>query len=204
MAASPWSERVQNPTPVQLSEHTPAQRRALLDVARASIRHGLDHGGPLRDFPTATDPMLRLPRASFVTLHRASRLRGCIGEFEARRPLIESVAHNAWAAAFRDPRFPALREDEFETVDIHVSVLSPPVAIGADSEPELLATLQPGVDGVLLRQGHHSSTFLPQVWEQLPEPADFLRHLRRKAGLPDPYDASATYLRYGVEAFGEA
>ncbi|TJY63278.1 AmmeMemoRadiSam system protein A [Sinimarinibacterium sp. CAU 1509] len=183
-------------------EYTIEQRRTLLQHARASIRHGLDAGGPLLERPTPTDAALLIPRASFVTLHREARLRGCIGELEARYPLIESVAHNAWAAAFNDPRFPPLQDAEFASLDIHISVLSPSTPIDADSESALLAALRPGIDGIVLQQGSRRSTFLPQVWEQIPSPAAFLQQLRLKAGLPAHYDPGASYLRYTVEAFG--
>lgn len=185
-----------------LSEFSIEQRELLLTRARDSIRHGLVQGGPSAHTPADADETLRMPRASFVTLKIAGQLRGCIGSVEARGPLIEDVAHNAWAAAFRDPRFPPLQATEADALDIHISVLTPLSPLVADCEPALLAVLQPGVDGVLLQQERRRSTFLPQVWDQLPEPREFLRHLRRKAGLPEHYDPRAEYFRYGVEAFG--
>ena len=185
------------------SEFNIAQREILLAHARESIRHGLDQGRPLPVCASNVDRALRAERASFVTLQLGGELRGCIGSIEARNPLIEDVAHNAFAAAFRDPRFPSLRKSDFDGLEIHISILTPMSPIVADNEAALLAALQPGVDGILLRQGAYRSTFLPQVWEQLPEPREFLRHLRRKAGLLDHFDPRATYFRYGVEAFTE-
>ncbi|MEQ1439974.1 AmmeMemoRadiSam system protein A [Fontimonas sp. SYSU GA230001] len=184
------------------SEFSAEHRARLLAHARDSIRHGLDHGGPQAHPQTDADDALRTVRASFVTLKIGGALRGCIGSIEARAPLIEDVGHNAWAAAFRDPRFAPLRAAEFDALEVHISVLTPLSPIVADTEAALLATLRPGIDGVLLQQGSWRSTFLPQVWEQLPEPADFLRQLRRKAGLPEQHDPRAAYFRYGVEAFG--
>ncbi len=179
---------------------TKSQQDQLLQLARASIGHGLETGKPLRvhldDFPEA----LTLPRATFVTLERYGQLRGCIGMLEATRPLAEDVAENAFAAAFRDPRFPSLRQDELDGLDLHISILSPAQAMAFESESDLLAQLRPGVDGLILREGYRRGTFLPSVWEQLPEPAQFLRHLKQKAGLPaDYWSDSIEISRYSAE-----
>ncbi len=159
----------------------------LLPLARAAIAR---HLGP--DEPAAPDaPWLDAPGACFVTLTSGrapgGALRGCIGSLEARRPLREDVEANAVAAACRDPRFPPLGRAELDDVVVEVSVLSAPTALPAVDEPELLARLRPGVDGVILSVPGHRATFLPQVWDQLPDPAEFLSHLRRKAGLPAGY-----------------
>jgi AmmeMemoRadiSam system protein A len=185
------------------SELTAGDRQALLDLARRSIRHGLEYGRALSMASESLSPALQAPGASFVTLNEYGRLRGCIGSLEAHRPLAEDVARNAYAAAFRDPRFPPLGADELGRIELQVSVLTPSSPIPADSEAALLAALRPGIDGVVLEQDGRGSTFLPQVWEQLPEPHEFLRQLRRKAGLPDGYDPRARYFRYQVEHFGE-
>ncbi|UCF40943.1 MAG: AmmeMemoRadiSam system protein A [Gemmatimonadota bacterium] len=159
----------------------------LLAIARASIRHGLDVGEPLpvdlEEMPVA----LRRPGASFVTLEIEGALRGCIGSFEAYRPLASDVSHNAYAAAFRDPRFPPLSPKELTELELHLSLLGPPVPLEVVGEAELLAILRPGVDGLILEDGGRRGLFLPQVWEQLPDPVDFVTHLKRKAGLPDDY-----------------
>lgn len=178
-----------------------AARITLLNVARASIEHSLHTGLPLDVDVSAFPPELREPRATFVTLRGAGgELRGCIGELEAYRPLVASVADRARAAAFGDPRFPPLRADELDGLAIHVSVLLPLTPIDARTEAELVAQLRPGVDGVLIDDGVHRATFLPAVWESLPDPRLFLRELRRKAGMsPDGWPVTLRVWRYGVE-----
>lgn len=152
----------------------------LLALARGAIAEAL--GEPA----TAPAPAawLEEPGATFVTLTRAGELRGCVGTLLAERPLHEDVTANARAAAFRDPRFPAMTRPEFTAVAVEVSLLSALEPLSFDSEHQLLSLLRPGVDGVLLEHGWQRGTFLPQVWEQLPESKDFLAHLKRKAGLP--------------------
>ena len=179
---------------------SPADRGALLDLARASIRAGLEGGEPrvrATDYPAG----LQAPRASFVTLNVAAQLRGCIGTLEAHQPLVLDVAQNAFAAAFRDPRFPALGRDEFARIEIHISILSVPEPVSFASEADLLARLRPGVDGLIIEEGYRRGTFLPAVWESLPEPGEFLRQLKRKAGLPaDYWSAGIRIRRYTVES----
>jgi AmmeMemoRadiSam system protein A len=177
------------------------ERSLLLRVAHASIEHVLRTGRPLDVDVAAFPPALRELRATFVTLRSASgALRGCIGEFEPRRALVASVADRARAAAFEDPRFPPLRPDELDAVESHISVLLPLTPIDARSEAELIAQIRPGVDGVLIDDGFHRATFLPAVWESLPEPRDFLRALRHKAGLPESsWPAPLRAWRYAVE-----
>ena len=103
------------------------------------------------------------------------------------QPLIEDVAENAWAAAFRDPRFAPLSQAEFPRLEIHISILSPPQAMSYSSQQDLLTQIRPGIDGLILEEGYRRGTFLPSVWESLPEAADFLSHLKLKAGLPANY-----------------
>jgi AmmeMemoRadiSam system protein A len=180
-----------------------AERAALLDVARRSIAHGLAHGHPLAVDPDAWSPALRAHQAAFVTLNRAGQLRGCIGHLEATQPLVLDVADNAFAAAFRDPRFLPLAPDELDGLEIHVSVLSPPVALEVSSEEELLRRLRPGIDGLILDDGLHRGTFLPSVWESLPKPAQFVGQLKLKAGLPIAYWSDRIRVsRYTTESFG--
>jgi AmmeMemoRadiSam system protein A len=182
----------------------PAERRALLDLARASIRHGLASRRPLAIDPLDYPAALREPRAVFVTLNREGQLRGCIGHLQACQALALDVAENAWAAAFRDPRFPPLAADELADLEVHISVLSPPEPLAVASQAELLARVRPGVDGLILEDDGHRGTFLPAVWESLPRPADFLRHLKIKAGLPPDYWSDALRVaRYTAEAFGD-
>ena len=187
---------------------TPPERRALLTLASASIRHGLETGRPLPVDLDAQPDTLRAERAAFVTLHRDTQLRGCIGHLEAVQPLARDVAENAFAAAFRDPRFPPLTAGEFDSLHIDISVLTPSEPIAFASEAELIALLRPGIDGVILEdsaagQGRRG-TFLPSVWEQLPQPREFLRHLKQKAGLsPDYWGDGLRAWRYRTESFGE-
>ncbi len=178
-----------------------ADRQTLLDTAYASLRHGLLHGAALPVEPTDYPPALRKLHASFVTLNKAGRLRGCIGSLQACRPLITDIAENAYAAGFRDPRFPPLSTDELDQLDIHLSLLNPAEAIQFDSEADLLAQLRPGIDGLVLQDGTHRGTFLPSVWDSLPAAEDFLRQLKLKAGLaPDYWSPELQVSRYTVES----
>lgn len=179
-----------------------SQRAILLKVARDSIAHGLKTGRPLRLDIQSYPPELTVSRATFVTLERQGQLRGCIGMLEAIRPLVEDVAENAFSAAFHDPRFPPLADDEFAELDLHISILSPAEPISFSSEQDLIAQLQPGIDGLILQEGHLRGTFLPSVWEQLPDPRLFLRHLKQKAGLPPDYWSDTVKVsRYSSEMF---
>lgn len=172
----------------------------LLELARESIRQGLC-GEQLCVRPEAYPPALQALRACFVTLKLEGRLRGCIGSLEARQPLVTDVVRNAYAAAFRDPRFPALSWPEFERLDIHLSLLTSPQPLAVASEEELLAQLRPGIDGLVLSEGARRGTFLPAVWEQLSEPREFLRQLKLKAGLRADYWSSTLRIeRYTTES----
>jgi hypothetical protein len=157
----------------------------LIDIARRSIVMGLDSGTPAR-FEIDPDrlPLLAAPGAAFVTLRRRGALRGCIGSPAAWRPLGEDVAHHAFNAAFKDPRFPPLHLDELQGLQLSVSVLTPPVAMSFGAEADLLAQLRPGVDGLIIQDGGRSALFLPSVWEEVPDRRQFLTHLKLKAGLP--------------------
>ena len=176
------------------------ERNILLDVAFKTIEHGLHHGIPNRLQPTQFPNALQAPHATFVTLKIADQLRGCIGSLEAVRPLVEDVNENAFAAAFRDPRFSLLDEAEFAGLQISISVLSLPEAVACSSEQELIAQLRPGIDGLILEEGHRRGTFLPAVWESLPEPQPFLRQLKLKAGFhPDYWSRHIRVYRYHTE-----
>lgn len=179
-------------------------RSRLLEIARASIRHGLRHDRALTVNPAEYSTPLCVERASFVTLERDGQLRGCIGTLTASQPLAQDVAVHAYAAAFEDPRFPPLRPEELPELAVFISVLSPPESLRFHSEPDLLAQLQPGVDGLILQFRRHRATFLPAVWEQLPEPVQFLTQLKHKAGLPaDFWSPELRVERYVAEYFGE-
>ncbi len=184
---------------------TAEQRRTLLEVARASIARGLAHGAPLPTRAADYEPALRPLRATFVTLELGDALRGCLGSLEAHQPLVEDVAQHAFDAAFQDPRFPPVTAEEAPRLTVHVSVLSPREPLDVRDEEELLRSLRPGVDGLLIAQGHRRATFLPSVWDSLPDPAQFLAHLKRKAGIPSGPSREPLYAwRYTTESFGDA
>ena len=172
----------------------------LVAIAREAIGEQLGEGqcGP-RD-----DPWLQERGATFVTLRKSGELRGCIGSVDARRTLGEDVAHNARAAAFSDPRFPPLARHELEGLEVEVSVLSPRSPVPAATESEALEKLRPGVDGVYLEYGEARATFLPQVWENIPDPLAFLSELRLKAELPARFwHADIKLSRYTVEKYDD-
>ena len=125
--------------------------------------------------------------ATFVTLTEGGRLRGCIGSLEAWRPVGQDVIDNARSAAFRDPRFPPVAASELARLRVEVSLLSASEPLSVADEADALARLRPGVDGLILTAAGRRGTFLPQVWDELPEPREFLTHLKRKAGLPASY-----------------
>ena len=173
----------------------PDAGRVLLALARAAIaaRLGLSHAA------SEDLPWLRSSGASFITVMLSSKLRGCIGTLRAHRALLEDVKANAVAAAFRDPRFPPLAAGEFSSVALEISVLSALEPLRFSDEPDALRQLRTGVDGVVFEYGHHTGTFLPQVWEDFKEPSDFLAHLKYKAGLPpDFWDPEVRLSRYTV------
>lgn len=162
-------------------------QKILLDIALKSIRHGLSHGNPLSvnlsDYPKE---LLEI-RATFITLKIQDELRGCIGVLEASRPLVKDVVTNAYAAAFRDSRFPKLTKEEYLRLDISISILSPSESVEFTSEQDLINKIQPGVDGLILEDGVYRGTFLPSVWKSVDSPQEFLKHLKLKAGLPPHY-----------------
>jgi len=172
----------------------------LLNLARTEIASKLGHDVS----PPAQAGWLAEPGACFVTLTRQGELRGCVGTLEAHRPLGLDVRENAVAAAFRDPRFMPLSRVEFDEIRVEVSLLSPTEVLVVASEEHALASLRPGIDGVVFEYAEYRSTFLPQVWEQLPGPAEFMAQLRRKAGLPIDFWAEGVRLsRYTVSKWKE-
>jgi AmmeMemoRadiSam system protein A len=172
----------------------------LLPLARAAIARELGRPSEPIDQPQ----WLREPGASFITLRQGERLRGCIGSLKAHRPLGDDVQANAVAAAFRDPRFKPLSPDELDATRIEVSLLSALEPLQFTDERDALSQLEPGTHGVVFEYGYHHSTFLPQVWEELPDPADFMAHLKQKAGLPpDFWDGEVKLGRYTVSKFIE-
>ena len=176
----------------------------LLQLARQSIEYGLLQGKPIPVKVEAFHEDLRQSGAAFVTLHKNGSLRGCVGNLKAHQPLIHDVANNAFAAAFRDTRFPTVRDEELIQLHIEISVLSPQQPIAFSSESELLDAIEPNVDGIVLEDGYFRSTFLPSVWEQLPDKREFLQHLKLKAGLSvDYWSESLKAFRYRTISFEE-
>lgn len=187
----------------------PEDGAVLLALARASLASYL--GLPVKQSVEqilAAHPWLARRGASFVTLTQHGDLRGCIGTLEAYRPLGEDVAAHAVDAAVRDPRFRPVTARDYPTLDVEVSVLGDPEPMAAATRAQLERELRPGRDGLILADaaGWHRATFLPQVWEQLPDPRDFVAHLLAKAGLPASMDWTAGEIvaeRYGVTAFAD-
>ncbi len=172
----------------------------LLPIARSSISRVL---GVAHDASEDAD-WLNQPGASFVTLTQQHQLRGCIGTLEAHRPLLLDIKANAQAAAFEDPRFSPLTEKELGYTEIEVSLLSAMQALQFADEREALAQLRPGIDGVIFEFGRHRSTFLPWVWEQLPDTVEFMAHLKHKTGLhPDFWDNGVRLYRYTASKWKE-
>ncbi len=175
--------------------------KVLIPIARATISNALGkpYGATVEDLP-----WLHEKGASFVTLTQNKDLRGCIGTLEAHRSLLIDVKANAQAAAFHDPRFSPLTVHELDSTEIEISLLSAMQPMMFSGEQEALAQLQPGVDGVVFEFGHYRSTFLPQVWEQLPDASIFMAHLKHKAGLQSGFwDDEVKLYRYTVSKWKE-
>jgi AmmeMemoRadiSam system protein A len=180
-----------------LDEH---DRRLLRTAALDSIEFGLTHRRLMtvdwHKYPAA----LCIEKATFVTLRHAEELLGCIGSLRPHRPLVSDVVHNAYAAAFSDPRFPALTAEQLPGVDLHISILSPLEPLAVQSEDDLLAQLRPGIDGLLLEEGDLAATFLPAMWPRLTTPRVFVRALKDKAHLPrDYWSPTLRAYRYEVD-----
>lgn len=178
-----------------------AHGRALLGLARVSIGAALG----CNQAPVIPDELwLKIARATFVTLTKGGELRGCIGSLETRRPLGEDVVANARAAALQDSRFTPLSREEFAAVDLEVSLLSAPRRVLFEDHADLIRQLRPGEDGIILEYEGRRATFLPQVWEGLPDPEQFLAHLKQKAEIPaDVHTTRCKVLRYGALKWSE-
>ena len=177
----------------------------LLAVARKAIERKLLNQGDTRRPDEALSPRLSEKRGTFVTLTINGSLRGCIGHITPQEPLIEGTRINALNAAFHDPRFKPLSQKEWRSVKIEISVLTDPKPLPYSDGDDLLEKLRPGIDGVIIKKEYHQATFLPQVWEQLPDKKEFLTHLCLKAGL-DGYAWEREELEvstYQVQAFEE-
>ena len=177
-------------------EFTELHGHRLLEIARGSIAAALGLAVPS---PVPDELWLKPAQATFVTLTQGGRLRGCIGSLEAHRPLGADVRHNARAAALSDPRFPALKVEELALTRVEVSLLSTPKELAFTDHADLIAQLRPGEDGLILECGGARGTFLPQVWESLPDAEQFIAELKRKAGLsPGASTAKCRIQRYRV------
>jgi len=165
----------------------PESKKILLDTARISIEHGLEFGTTMiihaKDYPQE----LQKKQGTFVTLKIHHELRGCMGVLSPLRPIIEDVALNAYAAAFRDMRFSKLTQKEFLELSISLSILNPAKPIKFSSEQDLINKIRPGVDGLILEEGSQHATYLPSVWEGVSGPKEFLESLKVKAGLTKEY-----------------
>ena len=184
---------------------SPQERLIMLGLAREALGFAVQ-GRPLPsldldDLP----PRLREPGATFVTLTRKGNLRGCIGTLEPSQPLAEDVRERAVSAATHDYRFPPVGPDELPEIEVEVSRLTIPQDLDYETPEELLERLSPGVDGVILRDGFQRATFLPQVWNKLPSPVEFLEHLCMKMGaMPDLWRHKRLHVQtYQVEKFHE-
>ena len=179
--------------------------QSLLAVARNAIKNRLNNAEPpqidWKELPEKFQEQL----GTFVTIAIDGNLRGCIGHIIPRETLIEGIQENAVNAAFRDPRFPPLAKEEFDKIAIEISILTPPQELSYTDAEDLLSKLRPGIDGVIIQKGYYEATFLPQVWEQLPDKEEFLTHLCMKAGIShDSWRKEKLQVStYQVQAFEE-
>ena len=198
-------EKVKEGAMSETDRLTEEEGRQLVEVARKTIQKALFNPKDKSEPDTASSPKFQERRGTFVTLTLNGTLRGCIGHIVPQESLIEGVRINAINAAFRDPRFRPLGQNEYEKIKLEVSILTEPKPLPYTDANDLLAKLRPGTDGVIIRKGYHQATFLPQVWEQLPNKKDFLTHLCLKAGLDRDawaYEKLEVHA-YQVQAFEE-
>jgi hypothetical protein len=185
---------------------SPEEKKLLLVLARQALECAVRAGRLPADAPAGLTPALRAAGASFVTLTKHGQLRGCIGTLEAHQPLWQDVREHAVAAAIQDNRFPPVQPDELAAIEIEVSHLTPPEPLVYADAADLLARLRPGVDGVILSENRwRRATFLPQVWQKIPDPAEFLDNLCYKMGsAPDAWRRQHLDVQiYQVEEFHE-
>jgi len=180
------------------------EKQVLLEQARLMIATELKGGGAAKR-PEIISANLMEKRGCFVTLHKQKDLRGCIGTIEPITPLLDCVRENAFNAAFRDPRFPEVKEKELPEIDIEISVLTVPQTLMFEDGEDLKNKLKPGIHGVIISRGIQRATFLPQVWEQLPDKEAFLDHLSQKGGMPKKSwrEKGTTIQVYEVTYFSE-
>lgn len=184
--------------------YAPPHRATLLRIARQALEIRLRQGKEPKIDHASFAPALQGQGAAFVTLTNDGRLRGCIGSLAAHRPLMQDVAINAQKAAFDDPRFAAVTLTELDGLRLKIAVLTRAEPLRFGTEAEALSAITPGKDGLILSSMGKRGTFLPMVWDDIPDPADFLRALKRKAGLPpDHWADDLQILRYRAESFAE-
>ena len=189
-------------------QYDTAERKILMRLARGTLEAVVNE----TDIPIVEveklPPDLKADKGCFVTLTKKGDLRGCIGYIVPNGALYKAVMANAHSAAIRDRRFKPVRTEELKDIEIEISVLTVPRDLSFTSADDLLGKLRPGVDGVVLRAGggKYSSTYLPQVWKQIPDKTDFMNKLTRKAGLPEWVwkEGNVTIMTYQVEAFSES
>ena len=178
------------------------QENLYVKLAREAILSAYEHRPIDYDSYLHADPSLGEQGAAFVTLNSHGHLRGCIGSIIAHRPLIEDIVHNARSAAFHDPRFNPLEKSEYPDLDVEVSILTPPRMVDYRDTDELRHIIRPGIDGVIIRQGHYQATFLPQVWDELNDFESFFAHLGLKAGIGrDPLAYHPEVYTYQVQKY---
>ncbi len=190
--------------PQQINQHGHDHGKVLLSIARSSIARVLQIDDFNTDAVDTTAHWLSEPGATFVTLIHHHRLRGCVGTLQAYQSLLENVRKNAVSAALHDSRFAPVAAEEFTAICVEVSLLSSLQPLIYSSEANAMSQLRPQIDGILLEYGVYRSTFLPQVWEELPQPHDFMVHLKLKAGLnADFWDNAIQLSRYTVQKWRE-
>lgn len=198
-------EKVKEGAMSEADKLTEEEGKHLVEMARKTIQKALFNPKDKSEPDSVSSQKFQERRGTFVTLTINGALRGCIGHIIPQESLIEGVRVNAMNAAFRDPRFRPLSQNEFEKIKVEVSILTEPKPLPYTDANDLLSKLRPGTDGLIIRKGYHQATFLPQVWEQLPNKRDFLTHLCLKAGLAGDawaYDKLEVHT-YQAQAFEE-
>lgn len=187
-----------------MTHYSAIHRQTMLLIAVEAIRQGVHLGTRLElDLNDYELPLVE-PRASFVTLKLDGQLRGSMGSLSSSQTLIENIAHNAYNAAFKDPRFQPLNEAEFLNIEVEISVLSDKQTLSCETEQVLADQLVPGRDGLILEDGERCATFLPSVWEQLPEAEQFVAQLKLKIGIKqDEWNPNIKASRYVVSNIGQ-
>lgn len=181
---------------------TLAEQHLLKDIAAAAIEFGLQYDRPPQPDVSHLPASLRETGACFVSIYKQGEFRGCIGTLLAHRPLAEDANENGFSAAFNDPRFAPLTPTEWAHCQLHLSIIAEPQPLFVKDQQDLLNKLKPGVDGVILSAGNKRATFLPQVWEQLPDKQQFIAHLKQKAGLnADEWPVNLQIQLYQTQSF---